>query len=664
MLVSVLLATPSMIFWLWLIFHPPSVAINCPKECSCKADGYYVTCPYSSLKSISSTFPTHVQTLVLDGNSTTFFENDTFVSKGLGELGMLKADFCKLRKIELGAFNGLTKLKHLLMKNNEISEIVPGTFQKMSSLEYLDLGNNRIEHLESNVFYGLAKLKYVYLEGNRLQYLHPDTFVGLPNLQILFLSNNFGLQIPTDRHFINSHSLKRLHISGCNVSSVSVETFVNISALDVLDLSYNYMNILDINILKLLPYLSKIYLYGNPLQCDCQLQELWRWCQDRNIETAYMGIAPKCDTPSEVKGIWWGVLENGQCLEGNINFYGDYKNTRYSYTPIKDIETKTALVEIVSSFVKQYIFPVSAILFILGTISNVIIIVIITCNKDMRTLPNMYILNLAISDMIILTLIFCIDLQSVIPDSWQYAQMFCTFLPFCFHMSFGLTAYSVAVLSIQRYMVTMKPLHVRAFSEPTWFATVATICGVWFVAALSALPAARLQYLCFQPTLLLLTNYFQLVCIFELLMFCVLPLCVNAFSYTLMNRHLLKGSCVLFVQPQNPLWKKRKHAANVVLGLTVVFLISCVPYRIFETYIAFRISIEFSVAKISDNIVWVENVAKALTILKFLLSINSCLNPVALFCTSRDFRRQFKRYLTCCCKTNSSATDLELTRRN
>jgi len=82
-----------------------------------------------------------------------------------------------------------------------------------------------IEHLEIDVFCGLVNLKYIYLHGNNLQYLHPDTFIGLPNLQDLFLSNNYGLKMPTHCQFINSLSLKLLAISGCNISSVSVDTF-------------------------------------------------------------------------------------------------------------------------------------------------------------------------------------------------------------------------------------------------------------------------------------------------------------------------------------------------------------------------------------------------------------------------------------------------------
>ena len=101
--------------------------------------------------------------------------------------------------------------------------------------------------------------------------------------------------------------LSHLHVSKCNENSLSGETFANVSAVTSHDLSYNYTRTLDINILKALPKLSTLYLYDNPLQCDCQLQEVWRWCEDRNIQTAGRGLVPDCDTPSEVKRMGWGV---------------------------------------------------------------------------------------------------------------------------------------------------------------------------------------------------------------------------------------------------------------------------------------------------------------------------------------------------------------------
>jgi Leucine-rich repeat (LRR) protein len=213
---------------------------------------------------------------------------------------------CGLSSIDFGAFNGLTKLTELYILSNEISEIIPGIFEGKINLEYLNLDNNSLEHLDSDVFSGLVNIKLISLKGNKLQYLHPDTFLGLPNRQQLYLGENFALHIPTDRLFINSHSISNLDISRCNVSSVSVETFANVSALQWLDLSDNRLRTLDTNILRELSDLSELYLNGNPLQCDCQLQEVWRWCEDRNIQTETGERAPECDTPREVKEMWWG----------------------------------------------------------------------------------------------------------------------------------------------------------------------------------------------------------------------------------------------------------------------------------------------------------------------------------------------------------------------
>jgi Leucine-rich repeat (LRR) protein len=148
--------------------------------------------------------------------------------------------------------------------------------------------------LDGDVFSELVNLKYIGFSF-KLQYLHPHTFLWLPNIQQVSLFNNPGLQIPSDRNFINSHSLSHLDISDCNVNSVPVETFTKVSVLQLLELNYNNLRNVDISILRALPKLSTLYLHGNQLQCDCQLQEVWRWCEERNIETEDEGIAPKCD---------------------------------------------------------------------------------------------------------------------------------------------------------------------------------------------------------------------------------------------------------------------------------------------------------------------------------------------------------------------------------
>ena len=83
-------------------------------------------------------------------------EKDAFVSRGLTELEEFVAKFIRLATRELGAFNGLTKLKILILRYKEIREIIPGIFENVRSLEYLDLDPNIIQHLQVDVFSGLT----------------------------------------------------------------------------------------------------------------------------------------------------------------------------------------------------------------------------------------------------------------------------------------------------------------------------------------------------------------------------------------------------------------------------------------------------------------------------------------------------------------------------
>jgi len=505
-------------------------------------------------------------------------------------------------------------LTELTLRGNGVSELLPGTFKNLNNLEILclsynaiklldsnafcglgnvkvkDLSLNEIKHLESALFSALVNLKAIILLGNQIQYLQSDMFLGLPNLQYISLFSNPDLQIPTDRNFINSRSLSHLDTSFCNIRSLSVETFSNVSALQRLHLGSNYLKTVDINILRALPELSELYLYNNPLQCDCQLQEVWKWCEDRNIRTGYESWVPECDTPSEVKGMWWGLLEKGQCLEGNIQYYGDYKNTSYSYSvPTEDPDTDPRKNSkehgFVSRFLKQYQVLVYAFPFIFGTTGNVILFIIIIFNKDLRIVPNMFILNLAISDIIYLTVLFSEACANRISSTWLEGEFLCRFLAFCRRLPVGLSAYSVAVYSIQRYRVTVDSFCVRVSPQAACRVTVATICGVWIVAALFAVPSALSNYLRQERILSSSKAYYKRVVAFELLVSCVLPLIVIAFTYIMTARHLVESSRSISEGTQNPQLEARRNTAKIVVELTVVFLISYVPYHTFWSYL-------------------------------------------------------------------------------
>jgi len=661
--VSLLLAAPAVAFWLWLVIVPARVAILCPEGCLCDPGGYYVQCSRNSLTAIPITHLTDVRVLWLPRNNITLLEKNSFVS--MTELEVLIAMGFGLTDIELGAFNGLTNLKQLLLGFNRIRTILPGTFECMNILENLELNTNSLDHLGNGVFSGLLNLKYIDLSGNELQHIKPDSFLGSPNLQTLKLDLNFGLEIPTNRNFIISNSLSNLHLSNCFIPSVSVETFANVSALEVLHLSSNYLRNLDINILKALPKLYSIYLDGNPLQCDCRLQEVWRWCKVHEIFTGTEVYAPHCYSKREEKKMCWGVLEKWQCSEGNTEYFGEYENENCSYKYTRKLldDVKNSYGSFDGMFLQKDQVPIYVFPFVFGTTANVILLIIIISNKNMRTVRNMYILHLAVSDIIYLIVLFSEACVSTNVFELSGPEFTCTIITFFRRLSVGLSAYSVALYSIQRYRVTVNPLQVRLSSPPRRRNIAATFCGVWIVAALFAVPSTLSRYMC--STYLSTTiAYYKHVVIFELLVSCVLPLCVIAFTYTMTARILVESSRSLSEGIQNPKQKTRRFTAKIVLGLTAVFVISYVPYHVFWTYFICRQkNIYFLFLATTFNVTHLEFQYTYLISNSFLL-INPCLNPVALICTGSQFRQHLKRYLTCFCKTSSPSTDFELARRN
>jgi hypothetical protein len=183
------------------------------------------------------------------------------------------------------------------------------------------------------------------------------------------------------------------------------------------------------------------------------------------------------------------------------------------------------------------------------------------------------------------------------------------------------------------------------------------------VAALFAVPSAVSRYLC-QGFFSSRMVYYKRVVIFELLVSCVLPLCVITFTYIMTARHRVESSRSISEGTKNPQLIIRRNSAKIVVGHTVVFLISYLPYYVLWIYVIYTEEVDtysewvtYFTLLSADKLVYMYLISTC-----FLL-INPCLNPVALFCTSSPFRQHLKRYLTCFCKTNSTPTDLELARR-
>ncbi|XP_069696525.1 uncharacterized protein [Periplaneta americana] len=655
--VALLLLIPVLTFWMWLLTLAIHSSWLCPHGCWCDPEQAVLDCSHAALKQLPHVYHSRIHKFNLGHNNLNELGKEAFVSRNIFQIEYLNLNYCNISYIDTDAFKGLTSLRRLTLQHNLLRELNVGTFKDLTHMKSLQLENNKIQNLEigifeglvslelldlehnllnslrSDVFIGLNNLNMLWLAHNRLSTLHPDVFTHLIKLSYLYLDGNEELQIPSNSSFLNIQRVKDLYISDCNISRVTHKSLENATRLKILDLRNNHLKTIDENIFRVMPSLTDLLLYGNPLECDCGLLDVWRWCQNHNIKVVKNKEILRCESPEQVSGMWWGVLGKAQCRNGSVTFEEGYKAVIPTFVNTDDYYARY------DNFV-AYVQPVIYILlFIFGTVGNVAVLVVIICNSEMHTVPNIYILNLAVSDLILLTMNTILSYINAESESWQLGEVCCKMFGFFRHSSIGVSAYLISVMSIQRYQVISKPLHSRHQSM-TRIVTISTILGVWAICSLFAIPYTLAMHVDDVCSVYDSWKYFQKVVVFGLVVFCILPLGVTACMYCLAARHLMRSTNIESGEIHNK-GNSRRSTARIVLGFTVVFVISFLPYHILLTYI-FRAEFDYP-----DEIYYM------FTVSMYLLIFNSCFNPVALCCSSTCYRRYFKNYLLKCFRRKS-----------
>ncbi|KAJ8022717.1 Leucine-rich repeat transmembrane neuronal protein 2 [Holothuria leucospilota] len=148
----------------------------------------------------------------------------------------------RIRNIQNGTFQGLTKLEKLYLNHNKLELLKSETFCGAPNLTEIDLKGNKLYGIRARTFECLHKLEILLLDRNDIEYFSNDSLADLVNLKILKLSFN---QL-TDRSF-------------------SLEFFKHLRSLTSLDLSNNLLTVISETFFQDLKNLEKVYLSGNKL---------------------------------------------------------------------------------------------------------------------------------------------------------------------------------------------------------------------------------------------------------------------------------------------------------------------------------------------------------------------------------------------------------------
>uniref|UniRef100_A0A663MLT9 Endothelin receptor type B n=1 Tax=Athene cunicularia TaxID=194338 RepID=A0A663MLT9_ATHCN len=292
---------------------------------------------------------------------------------------------------------------------------------------------------------------------------------------------------------------------------------------------------------------------------------------------------------------------------------------------------------------------VSCLVFVLGIIGNSTLLRIIYKNKCMRNGPNILIASLALGDLLHIVIDIPINVYKLLAEDWPFGVEMCKLVPFIQKASVGITVLSLCALSIDRYRAVASWSRIKGIGVPKW--TAVEIVLIWVISVILAVPEAiafdmitmeyrgkDLRICLLHPTqkTSFMMFYKQAKDWWLFSFYFCLPLAITAFFYTLMTCEMLRKKSGMQIALNDHL-KQRREVAKTVFCLVLVFALCWLPLHL---------------SRILKLTIYDQKDPNRCELLSFFLvmdyiginmaSLNSCINPIALYLVSKRFQNCFK----------------------
>ncbi|KAM4888005.1 kiSS-1 receptor [Thomomys bottae] len=291
-----------------------------------------------------------------------------------------------------------------------------------------------------------------------------------------------------------------------------------------------------------------------------------------------------------------------------------------------------------------------AALMALGLVGNSLVIYVICRHKQMRTVTNFYIANLAVTD--VTFLLCCVPFTALLYPlpAWVLGDFMCKFVNYIQQVSVQATCATLTAMSLDRWYVTVFPL--RALHRRTPRLALAVSLGIWVGSAAVSAPVLALHRLSTGPRTYCSEAFpsralERAFALYNLLALYLLPLLATCACYGAMLRHLSRAA----VRPapsdgalQGQLQAERAEAvrakvSRLVAAVVLLFAACWGPIQLFLVLQALGPAGSWHPRSYA---------AYALKIWAHCMSYsNSALNPLLYAFLGSHFRQAFRRVCPC-----------------
>lgn len=298
---------------------------------------------------------------------------------------------------------------------------------------------------------------------------------------------------------------------------------------------------------------------------------------------------------------------------------------------------------------------------VIGIGGNLLVIIVVVSNKQMRNSTNMLILNLALADMFFI--VICVPFTAVgyVMPQWPFGDAFCKFYNYMIYVTAYASMYTLVMMSIDRYLAVCHPIW--SMGIRTEKNTLIVIIASWFVITLSTIPilfkhGVRIivddkMQLCILISAFEEDNeggtpyhsrvFYSCFFVFGYL----LPLAMVCILYGLLLKRLLCGMKPGGCQSAESM-RGKKRVTKMVVIVICTFAICWLPLHM-------RYLIHFFGKYHENAAFYIFQV-----IATCMAYANSCVNPILYAFLSENFRKSFRKLL--CCYSNFQPMHMEYER--
>ncbi|KAH8332801.1 hypothetical protein KR074_011077 [Drosophila pseudoananassae] len=291
-----------------------------------------------------------------------------------------------------------------------------------------------------------------------------------------------------------------------------------------------------------------------------------------------------------------------------------------------------------------------------GFFGNLLVILVVVFNKNMRSTTNLMIVNLAVADL--LFVIFCIPFTATdyVTKVWPFGLFWCRSVQYLIVVTAFASIYTLVLMSIDRFLAVVHPIRSRMMRTEN--ITMIAIVTLWAVILVVSTPVGFVNDMVVSYDNK--TNITYVLCIFDagnallsprsfqisfFISSYLLPLMIISGLYVRMIMRLWhQGSGVRMSKESQ---RGRKRVTRLVVVVVIAFASLWLPVQLILLLKAL-------------------NLYQADTLFKVILQISaqtlayssSCINPLLYAFLSDNFRKAFYKAINCSSRYQNYTSDL------